>query len=160
MTRPSNARGMGGYPNKFGGQHIRSNPVEPYSDEFSDDIGDKRKTEFDAAAQRFTGAVNQLRKDLSLARTFDRIDELIMDFVGGDEQHYSEIVGDEGTLRSLARKGEMQKALGVISSNIELWSRKRLGVAAGTDMDAEMLSKFGTGTVEHEPQVNGIAKWS
>ena len=158
VVHPSPA--MGGYPNKFGGQHIKSNPVKPYSNEFSDELGDQRKTEFDAAAQRFIGAAEKLRQSLSAARSFDRIDELVLNFVGGDDESYNEIMGDEGTLRSLVRANEVQKAVGVISSNIEAWSRKRLSIAAGTDLDAGVLERFGGDATTYEPTVNHIMRWS
>lgn len=161
MTRANpGSRGMGGYPNMHGGSTIKSNPLKPYSDEFEEDNETKRQTEFDARAQEFMGAVDALKKALSLARTTSDFDDALANFFGSSGITVEDVLDGSGRFDSLVRHGEIQKAQHELVGALDVWARKRVGLAAANSEDSGFLDGFGTDSSSFKQTISGMYRWS
>lgn len=154
------ATGMGGYPNAHGGSTVKSNPVMPYSDEFSEDNDMKRQVEFDARAQEFMGSVDALKRALSLARTSGDFDDALATFFGSSGITIEDVMDGSGRFDSLMRNGETQKAHQELVGALDIWAKKRLSDASMNDNDGSMLDGFEKDSKSFKQTISGMHRWS
>lgn len=126
----------------FGGNVLEPNPIKPYSDDFSKEIQSQRENEFFAKKHQLINSIENLKKNLTLSKGFDRVyDEITFFFKKPID--FNQILGDQqSSIEHLFRNNEVQKALSIVFNNIDIWLKEKVCSAQAMGFDVSQLDGF------------------
>lgn len=111
------------------------------------EIADKRRVEFDPAAQDFLQGAKELSYDIEQANSIDELEDIVFGWgVSADE-----VIADYTEFERYIESGDIKNVKRMLLQGVEHWKRQMIGNAVGNGMDYAALDAWtpdGTGVGE------------
>lgn len=117
------------------------------------EIADKRRLEFDPAAQDFLEGVKELAHDIKQANTLDELEDIVFGWGVSAE----EVIADYTEFERYLEAGDVENIKRMLLQSVEHWKREMVGGAVQNGMDYAALDAWtpdGTGVGERLGEVN------
>lgn len=137
------ARRSSGMSGAFGGSTIKSNPIKPYSDDFSDHLANERNTQWKIALNHFEDTVKDFILKVKITGSVDEINELVVDFLKTtDPDLMAGLLPDLGMYRTYIKNKNVEKVRNMILANIGFWQKRVVDSAKNLDYDTDSLEIY------------------